>query len=160
MWTHAPIQGLAGQATFRLRNVKVDPTGVLSAIQIPKSDLLAACALEQLCMKLRDRGFSIDHAETGQGPYASCRCNMADALLFLVLTREDGEQESAYELLVSAARKYERKLPFLSRQRTFPPSSNELSMWEALHAAVSEGLVRDLGVEQLQWSTQRCFAPA
>lgn len=145
---------MAAEATFRLLNARVDPTGVLSAIKVPRSDVLAACALEQICIGLRRHSFSIDHAETGHGPYASCCGNLRETLLFFVLTRDCqrvGDQESTYELQISAARRYQRKIPLLNHRRNFPPSNSDSSTWETLVASVARLVLEDLNAEQFRW---------
>lgn len=155
LWTHAPIKGMALEATFRLPKSKVDPDGVLSAIWVPNSDLVAACTLQQLCYEIGYPGFKAARAETGHGRYASCRCEMGDRLVFMVLTRDDKKADEygyLYELQVFAAKRYKRKFPFLVSQKSFPQSDSDALLFESLGKSIYKSVFEELEGEQFHWN--------
>jgi hypothetical protein len=148
--SYSVLHGLSRHLLFHLPNAGVDPTGALSAIELPvTADLLAALLLERLCEQMRKRGFPFGAAETGHGRYAASISETPEMSIDVMLARIDQEPSdpSHYELQVSCQRPVPSRL--FKTLQSASPSDQDYRAWETLQNAIVDALREEFGTVDL-----------
>jgi hypothetical protein len=148
--SYSVLRGLSRRLLFSLPNASVDPTGALSAIELPvTADLLAALLLERFGQQMRKRGFPFGSAETGHGRYTASTSETPEMSIGVILARIDEEPSdpSHYELGVSCQRPVPSQL--FKRVRSTSPSDQDYLAWETLQNAIVDALREEFGTVDL-----------
>ncbi len=148
-----PFPNLGRRVIFNALCLDSDPLPSVSLKTLASSDIVAASILEQLCKSLREHGYQIDHAETGHGPYASCKYETPELRFSILLAREAQSSEAnrcRCEMQLFVFKKALGKTLALKRP-TVAFSQDDLDHWAGFHSIVEKALVKDLRADQVTW---------